>query len=1186
MYRRVVFVGLGGSGGKTLRFLKRDLRRWLTANNWPETREIPKGFQFLHIDTPTVADGKEAEVDLLPDSEYKGLVGNGTSWPAITSQLDNKLGIQQEFAGWRVEPTLTIDPTIGAGQYRAVGRTVALAYIDHIRTALRNVFVDIQLPEAVSELTELSKRSGNPDGATANVSDPIVVVISSLAGGTGAGLLMDVFDVMRTMETWADQSFGILYTPEVFRSLEGQKGNQTSGVQPNSLAAISEILNGYFWHGAENYSNNEVQTVIGNKESKILENAGIVGSIKRSGPAYPILVGSTNASNVNLSSPEEVFETIGSALVSWCTDEVVQDRLIAYTMANWIQKTDSNTSVLDLLVNRGTVQEQGRPAFNGLGCARVSVGIRYLEDYSAERLAKDAASHVSKYHQESFEAQQLMKDLKINDPSGIATEIAKSRLLSFVRECGLNEKGLEDNAVLSALRPPEFGAQLQNAMASATRLIRDGKATARDFLDDIRGAVSSSLVDFDNSMKPYLDVSLANWVKNKPLDVIKAVESSISQVGLAVTAKLVGQTIQYLTESGAGVCDELMGENEHQACVRYASEAEWFRRAEAVLASSSGKFSMLSNERVGEAVTEAFSYGQYIFEAQLRESAAALLADFAAGFLKPLFNALNDSDYLLSNSYQEKTASWPSWDDGMPSKHLIPPSSEYTLIEPKNFSQVFSKTLALTIGGEEGTAHQSIARSSVISGDFLREKMEQSNSATEELSSLKAISIVQNWHPGLTILHTTNGVKAAAVFEIKFTAADLVDRARKWLKRENTAFDELLSSDLRSYTENQNKGQSNFYVDLAEYKARQATFISKLQAALMASSPLVLLDNALLKLMDVPNGVRTQFSKFPFLSHELQKEVETLITPKLGTEDSDISKYFVATPLESVQVISMFEGAHHPFVIQSLLEPIAQKWGKEKVSPEKIDAFWTKRRARQLGEFIPAPQEHIVAMVRGWFTASLLGLLDCPKSNEKRPVRISQPWSLFQEPANFPDPLLTAPEDHEPLDMLAAVLEALSLAYVMVGQSNNLTPLRPYIALRDFGMTLGGDKNVLRYASPNPLIAAWIRDGKLTSVIEDQAKDELALRIGLKSTMKESLVKVSGSESNRDDRKNALLVEINQIITDILVREKSYWLEVSTNRNKLNESPYWPTILNTSGQPRIVINALNSLKQSIEKFKD
>ena len=1184
MYRRVVFVGLGGSGGKTLRFLKRDLRRWLTANGWEEDREIPKGFQFLHIDTPTVADGREAEAPMLPDSEYRGLVGNGISWPAIVSQLDNKIGLEQEFAGWRVEPTLNLAPTTGAGQYRAVGRTVALAYIDHIREAIKNTFTEISNPEAISELTELSIKVGIGSGVSANTSDPVVVVISSLAGGTGAGLLLDVFDVMRTMQTWADQSFGILYTPEVFHSLQGVRGNQTSGVQPNSLAAVSEILNGYFWHG-EDIAAGGLQSGIGLKESQVLQNAGIVGTIKRSGPAYPILVGSTNASNVQLSSPEEVFETIGSALVSWCIDDVVQDQLIAYTMSNWIQKTDGNASQLDLLVNRGSVKEEGIPAFNGLGCARVSVGTQYLEDYSAQRLARDAAFHISKFHETSFEAQQLMKDLKINQPDQIATEIAKSRLLWFVRECGLNEKGLEQNDVLASLRPAEYGSEIERATGIATGLIREGKATAKDFLEDIRGAVSNALVEFDNRMKPFLDESLISWVKTKPNHVIQVVEKSIAELGISVTAKLIGQTIDYLVDPVEGVCSELMGENEHQACVRYSSETEWYRQAEAVLASASGRFSVQSNEQVGAAITAALNYGQYIFEAQLRESASALLAEFANGFLKPLFKALSDTDFVLSAELENGTAGWPGWDDGYPSRHLIPTASEYTLIEPGSFSSVFSEMLSKTIGGEEGTSHRQVARNSIISGDFIKQLMAVSQAAQDSLASLRGISIKQNWNPGHTVLRQTNSPKLPVVVDLKFSTSELEARARKWLKRSNTAFCDLLESDLRSYTANQNVGQSNFYVDESEYSERRTKFISKLQAALTASAPLVVLDTTLQNLINVPSGIRTQFSKFPFLGHVLQGDIERLISPMLGAGASNISRYFVNQKLESVQVISMFEGAQHPFVIQSLLEPIAEKWGRDKRTPAEIRRFWTKRRARPLGEFIPAPQEHIVAMTRGWFTADFLGLLECPNSSDQRPMRIAQPWSLPREPLSFPYPLLTAPTDHQPLDRLFSVLESLALSYVMVGQANNLNPLRPYIVLRDFGMTQGGDENVLRYQAPNPLITSWIKEGKLLSKFDGQEKDESALRNGLNSKMDESLLAVSGLDHSAETRKAAFIQLIDKNIIEILEGERNYWNSVSLNRNQLNESPYWPSFLNSSSQPRVLINSLESLKQGISSLK-
>ncbi|MBM3302248.1 MAG: hypothetical protein FJY85_20135, partial [Deltaproteobacteria bacterium] len=251
MYRRIVFLGLGGSGGKTLRFLKRDLSNWLNAHDWPVAdRGIPRGFQFLHIDTPTVADGVSmGGADMLPDREYLGLVGAGVNFAAVTSELDNRSGVMYEQAGWRV-PVAALDVPIGAGAgaFRAVGRTIAAAQINTMREGIQGLINRVNSPSAIADNSELWTLTQN--GAQAgNVSNPIVVVISSLAGGTGAGLLLDVFDILRSLEpTWGGDSFGILYTPEVFRSIGG---GMMGGIQPNSLAAISEILNGYYWHGSD-----------------------------------------------------------------------------------------------------------------------------------------------------------------------------------------------------------------------------------------------------------------------------------------------------------------------------------------------------------------------------------------------------------------------------------------------------------------------------------------------------------------------------------------------------------------------------------------------------------------------------------------------------------------------------------------------------------------------------------------------------------------------------------------------------------------------------------------------------------------------------------------------------------------------------------------------------------------------
>ncbi|MYE66812.1 MAG: hypothetical protein F4236_01070, partial [Acidimicrobiia bacterium] len=48
MYNKFLFIGLGGSGGKTLRFLKDQIRRWMREHGIEG--DIPAGWQFLHID--------------------------------------------------------------------------------------------------------------------------------------------------------------------------------------------------------------------------------------------------------------------------------------------------------------------------------------------------------------------------------------------------------------------------------------------------------------------------------------------------------------------------------------------------------------------------------------------------------------------------------------------------------------------------------------------------------------------------------------------------------------------------------------------------------------------------------------------------------------------------------------------------------------------------------------------------------------------------------------------------------------------------------------------------------------------------------------------------------------------------------------------------------------------------------
>lgn len=1188
MYRRIVFLGLGGSGGKTIRFLKRDLTSWLTAHGWDVAdRGIPRGFQFLHIDTPTVQDGVSmGGADMLPDSEYLGLVGPGVDFRAVTNALDSRPGVLEEQAGWRVRPdALDVPITTGAGAFRAVGRTIAAAQINLMREGIQNLINRVNAPSAISDNSELWTMT-QKDGPLGNVTSPVVVVISSLAGGTGAGLLLDTFDLLRSLQpTWGGDSFGILYTPEVFRSIGG---GLMAGIQPNSLAAISEILNGYYWHGSDDNQGAGVGVDIGLKSSRIHSGAGAVGAIVKSGAAYPFLVGSTNSSNVAFSTDKQVFETIGSALVAWCVDEVVQDQLIAFTMANWQARAFDNLGSPDLLVNKGQPNEWGLPAFSAIGCARVSVGTRYMERYSAQRLARDAATYLAGYHMESDEAKSVMAQTGVVDPELTAERIASDKMTWFLKEAGLRERGTDENDIIDSLRPAEYAGKWESAVNTARQLADLQKGSAAQWLDSIAAAVRQATVQFDTEMRSLIEARVRDWVETKPGEVIRVVEESIANYGLKVTVKVLDNLVRYLVDPSEGVSAELMGATEHQAYSQWASEAEWSQQAAAALGTSKGNFTMQSNEKVGEAIVGAMHYSCFVVEAQIREYASILLKEFVEGFVVPLRRKLADESVFLEASINNIT-SWPTWSAGDPTGDCRPPSSEFTLIDPASFHELFLELLSSSVGDVdklERTTHRSIARTDIISGAFLR-KMEAAAGANDNLvRPIQAIQVSQTWVPSVAVLRDTNKPRASIVVDLKFRPENLASRAEVWLRRDGTAFDDLLSSTLRTYTSGSAVFSGNVHVTEVEYEQRRTRFVGQLRAAIESSAPLVQLDLALHPTIHPVRDLRRQFTKFPFNGHPLQDAVVNIIRPQIvgqagDMNDGQLNNYFVNdASIESVQIMSTLAGAHHPVLFKSLLSPIAQRWNSEKDVQQNRDAFWSKRRARLAGEAIPAPQEHIICMIRGWFTGRVLGLIDVPRDGASRPMLISQPWSIDRAAAPFPHPLLSTPTS-DAGDELFAVLEALGLAIVNVGVVNNTTPLLPYISLRELGSMRDGSQRILAYEQLNPMLSHWILTGKLIAEAEGRTKDEVALRAGLQAALDAKLLSAQDDPSSR---KEALLGLFTSILESYAARRDKYFSEAELRRNSLSSPPLWTSLRTTSNQPDLIARALRQLVDAVAQF--
>src|SRR3954468_3792179 len=85
MLQPFLLVGVGGSGGKTLRGIRHSLELRLQQIGWD--RGLPKSWQMLHVDTPLVQDGVDYVMPFLPAESYLGLVASGAFYEGIHASV-------------------------------------------------------------------------------------------------------------------------------------------------------------------------------------------------------------------------------------------------------------------------------------------------------------------------------------------------------------------------------------------------------------------------------------------------------------------------------------------------------------------------------------------------------------------------------------------------------------------------------------------------------------------------------------------------------------------------------------------------------------------------------------------------------------------------------------------------------------------------------------------------------------------------------------------------------------------------------------------------------------------------------------------------------------------------------------------------------------------------------------------
>lgn len=1031
MLRPFILIGVGGSGGKTLRAVRYALDLRLRAAGW--TEGMPSAWQFLHIDTPIAQDDPGFPAPYLPHDSYLGLVSTGSTYSNVVNNINSKLSSKSKESANRQFPDPSKVPTnvmTGAGQYRAIGRTVALARLNAIASAAQTSYNNLRKPDSLSQLERLT-RVLQGDTKQGTISDPVFIVVSSIAGGSGAGQYLDVVDAIKARfdgHAWALESFGILYAPDVFDGIRG-----TAGISRNSLATVSETINGY-WNNQPSQTTNDIYQAAG------LQLAS-GGALDRSGVRYPFVVGRQGQHAV-FNGQYDIYLAISTTIAAWMTDDKFQTNIAAYTQGNW----DANAlPVLDETPFRAG--DSRTPVTSAIGFGRVTLAREKFIEYSSERFARACIDRMLKAHTESD------PNFEIMDEEAHVKDQAEKNLIAFLHASHLNEfnddQGDNDD-VITALRPgPELAAiatELRAEVAAQASLGLDKNGgldvdTWHSRLMQLREQLIRDAMRRDRDIR---QEKVEKWAATIQEHLAQVSGQFISNLGLRVTAELLDRLGGLLSQATKQLRGESISYSEY---VGHLSSYVY----EELRSAGHNDSLRPDSDPVQMALTRIEDSVSWESEAALRQTSANLLDEFTKEFLIPLKRFVVSSHEALSKSVSadhradgrdNDYAFWPERNSQSVPKKYSPSSNEKMLLDPGEFSAQFEELVCKTVGNDR----------------FMDAILTVMTEQLVEFEGHQLISVQQTWTPVTSADPTQVGVSGKRPhFGMSNQVEDYLERATDWMSRRGTSFYGFITQNLKDYLD------PTLPPDV--YKKREERFVGHIQSAFKAASPLVLVNPELLQEVhklapQTDDGII--ISSIPFdKTHPVYDRLHSFFTQQMSSIPTidgskpdaakEVDKLFRDQNVDSIEFFAIQGKPVQPFVMSSIMQPIATAWQADKTKAKKRDSFWKWSRGRLLAESIPMDREAYEAMLRGWYSALLAGMIEVDKSDSDLGPRISIHDKSGKE-LDFPHPLLYTGKLHE-IDHVAAVIESSIISIVLCAAEGTIKPLAAYGRLRELGGT-------------------------------------------------------------------------------------------------------------------------------------
>jgi hypothetical protein len=983
-----LFIGVGGSGGDTLRHVYRELGDRLRAER---VTRMPAGWQFLYIDSRSTEEFV-ADLPQLGGGAYVGLTQSGVNYQIVARQLDDKSPASRAAVlGWRPDPSkVHVALEEGAGQYRAIGRAVTVSRLDDLKNKIYQAVDRVRAADMTAVTKALTRSSQVGDQQ-----NPTVVVFASLAGGTGSGTFLDVCDILHGAPyNWAAEPVAVLYAPDVFESLND---NLRRGVQANALAAISEVL-------AARWGSDPTQDPLHADAGVLFRADG------RSGPGYSFLVGAENETGrLTFANQQEVFAAVGRTVGAWASSQAIQKQFSSYVASNWQQ-------LAQLPDPLGLSETSLDMPFSSLGYASLSLGRSLFHQYAAQCLARATAERLllgSAFGRERTDAE--------ND------EIVRQRRAAFHSAVlGLPEDASESDRAYAVIRQLPYvlhrdrQAALDAIRATLRKNLGSGSLSSeawRARLDDI---ISEQVDRYLAARRTVLHGQAASWMGRVQQLLCDQVAHSLANDGLVVTSRLVADLADHLANEAAPALDQAAISDDEMAgryldeMTKALAQAEPTRRRR-----GAQRLLFADNEQVRTALNRGSecALGRR-FDAVVRRLAAQLVRGVADGLLKPMGDELTRGLHALSKDARSPGAGrpapidlWPAGPAFVVPTTLRPSRTQFLIDYVEDYPRIFKDRITRAVPqAERRDDAVPLAVDLILAGDW-RETAGVDN-LVEQLVT---------WQPKVAA-QWSNSTEQAGAFQIHVTSQNLLDRCARWIEQ---------APGLGAYLKESLTTALGDAQPTPEQADRLERYEAQFVSALEASRPLVRM-NPEYRARYLPGGMAAYaplLSQIPLIpetpAYELTKE---LLSQHSSIPKENLDSLFNQTGAGEIEFTTFLNSPCHPIAFASLMEPIQKDWKEKRVNTVQRASFAQWRRARPLNRSVALSADLRQRLVRSWLVSHVRGIVSELVEGNSMSLQLAIADG-DETPATFPM-FGDVPAVTDPLDCVAAVLESFCLVFV------------------------------------------------------------------------------------------------------------------------------------------------------------